>query len=53
MNRFKLGQWSMSVIPEVPKITSISMEAGIAQPWTVIPGLFTLEKSNSFSRSIT
>ncbi|HEX3249359.1 MAG TPA: LysM peptidoglycan-binding domain-containing protein [Pyrinomonadaceae bacterium] len=44
VNRFELGQWSMSVIPQVPQITSISMGAGIVEPWTVIPGLFTLQK---------
>ena len=43
VNRFTLNQWSMSVVPEIPKITNISMGAAIAQPWTVIPGLFTLE----------
>lgn len=44
VNLFTLGQWSMSVIPQVPQITSISMGAGIAEPWTVIPGFFTLEE---------
>ena len=44
VNRFTLGQWSMSVIPQVPQITSISIGAGIIEPWTVIPGVFTLEK---------
>jgi LysM domain len=43
VNQFKLGQWSMSVIPDEPRITSISIGAGIAEPWTVIPGLFTLD----------
>lgn len=43
INRFQLGQWSMSVIPDVPQITSIQMGAGIVEPWTVIPGLFTLQ----------
>lgn len=43
---FRLGQWSMSVIPQEPRITSLSIGAGIAEPWTVIPGLFTLEAIN-------
>ena len=43
VNRFTLGQWSMSVIPQEPHIISISIGAGIREPWTVIPGLFTLE----------
>jgi LysM repeat protein len=46
VNNFKLGQWSMSVIPDEPRISSISMEAGIAEPWEVIPGWFTLEELN-------
>ncbi len=46
VNNFKLGQWSMSVIPDEPRISSISMEAGIAEPWEVIPGWFTLEAIN-------
>ncbi|HEX5885523.1 MAG TPA: hypothetical protein VFY67_13360, partial [Pyrinomonadaceae bacterium] len=43
VNNFKLGQWSMSVIPDEPRISSISMGAEIAEPWEVIPGWFTLE----------
>jgi len=44
VNRFKLGQWSMSVIPQVPQISSISIGAGIIEPWPIIPGLFTLQE---------
>lgn len=44
INRFMLGQWSMSVIPQIPRIASITMGVGIAEPWEVIPGFFTLEK---------
>ena len=44
VNRFTLGQWSMTVMPQVPQITSLSIGVGIAEPWTVIPGLFTLEE---------
>lgn len=43
VNRFTLGQWSLSVNPSEPRITSISMQAGIAEPWEVIPGYFTLK----------
>jgi LysM repeat protein len=44
VNRFQLGQWSMSVIPQVPEISSLSIGARIFEPWTVIPGLFTLQE---------
>ncbi len=43
VNRFTLHKWNMSVVPQVPMISSISMGAGIAEPWTVIPGVFTLQ----------
>lgn len=43
VNRFQLGQWSMSVIPDVPQISTIQLGASIIEPWTVIPGLFTLQ----------
>jgi LysM repeat protein len=43
VNRFELGNWSMSIIPQVPQISSIEIGASIIEPWTVIPGLFTLQ----------
>lgn len=46
VNRFELGQWSMAVAPDVPQITSLEIGAGIAQPWTIIPGWFTLQQIN-------
>lgn len=46
VNLFKLGQWSMSVVPNVPQITSISMEAGIFEPWRVIPDVLELREIN-------
>lgn len=42
VNLFTLGQWSMSVVPQVPQISSISIGAAIARPWTIIPGWFEL-----------
>lgn len=44
INKFKLGQWSMSVAPKEPRITSLSMGVAIAEPWEIIPGFFTLKE---------
>jgi len=43
VNRFRLGDWSMAVIPDLLLISTITIGVGISESWTIIPKYFTLQ----------